>query len=93
MCGFNPPTGDFRVDNPFWNGMTTLNTQLKPTAIDSLSNLPPNPEGTTLLIVPYEQFSSIELQEIKTYVSGGGTLVLLDDYGYGNQSSVIWNST
>ncbi len=35
--------------------------------------------------MPYEQFSEAELTQVRSYVSSGGTLVLLDDYGFGNQ--------
>ena len=35
--------------------------------------------------MPYNQFAEDELTRIRNYVSTGGTLILLDDYGYGNQ--------
>ena len=82
---FYPPTGDFRVDNPFWNGISTLRDQTQATSLSSLSNLPSTGEGTALIIVPYEPFSEAELIQLHSYVSSGGTLVLLDDYGFGNQ--------
>jgi hypothetical protein len=82
---FFPPNGDFRVDNPFWNGFSTIDVKIKATTIDSFDNLPSNPAGTALLLVPYEPFSASELTRLSIYVSHGGTLVVLDDYGYGNQ--------
>jgi hypothetical protein len=82
---FYPPTGDFRVDNPFWNGLSTLDSQAKIVSLNSFSDLPSSGKGTVLLEVPYEQFSGAELAQVRSYVSSGGTLVLLDDYGYGNQ--------
>jgi hypothetical protein len=82
---FYPPTGDFRVDNPFWNGLSSLSDQEKVAPLKSLGDLPSNGKGTALLLVPYEQFSEAELTQIRSYVSSGGTLVLLDDYGFGNQ--------
>lgn len=82
---FYPPTGDFRIDNPFWNGITTLSNQANILPLDSLSNLPFTTKGTALLIIPYNQFTEPELAQVKNYVSTGGTLVLLDDYGFGNQ--------
>lgn len=85
IIGFYPPTGDFRVDNPFWNGLQTLGNQANVTSLNSLNDLPTTAKGTSLIIVPYTQFSQVELSQIKDYVSGGGTLMLLDDYGYGNQ--------
>jgi hypothetical protein len=82
---FYPPTGDFRTDNPFWNGLSSLSEQTEVTTLSSLSNLPSPSKGTSLLIVPYEQFTESDLSAIKNYVTSGGTLVLLDDYGFGNQ--------
>lgn len=82
---FYPPTGEFRVDNPFWNGLSTLDSKMKATAIESFSALPSDPNGTVLLLVPYEPFSTTELSKLNSYAVNGGTLVVLDDYGYGNQ--------
>jgi hypothetical protein len=82
---FYPPTGDFRVDNPFWNGLQTFGKQENVIPIDNLSNLPVTAKETTLVIIPYTQYTEPELSQIRTYVTNGGTLVLLDDYGYGNQ--------
>jgi hypothetical protein len=85
LIWFFPPNGDFRVDNPFWNGLSALDSKMKATAINSFSALPSDPNGTALLLVPYEPFSAFELSELKSYALNGGTLVVLDDYGYGNQ--------
>jgi hypothetical protein len=82
---FYPPNGDFRVDNPFWNGLQTFEKQESVSTIDNLNNLPAPATETALVIIPYTQYSETELTQIRTYVADGGTLVLLDDYGYGNQ--------
>ncbi len=83
---YYPPTGDFRTDNPFWNGLSTLSQQPRVQPLDSLRNLPANPRGTALVMVPYIPLTESELTQIKSYIENGGTLVLLDDYGYGNQT-------
>lgn len=82
---FYPPTGDFRTDNPSWNGYSELSKQTNATTLEALSNLPSEGKGTALILVPYEPFTQQELTEINSYVISGGQLVLLDDYGYGNQ--------
>lgn len=82
---FYPPTGNFTVNNPFWNGLSEYSKQAKIVPLSSYSNLPSPPKGTTLIVIPYEQFTDSELAQLKGYVSNGGTLVLMDDYGYGNQ--------
>jgi hypothetical protein len=43
------------------------------------------PQGSTLILIPYLEFTSAELGELNSFVTNGGTLVLGDDYGYGNQ--------
>lgn len=85
LVWFFPPTGDFGAENPFWNGLTTFNAQLNASPIETFDNLPANPRATTLITVPYTQFTSTELEKVHSYVTQGGTLIVLDDYGYGNQ--------
>lgn len=82
---FYPPTGDFRVDNPSWNGLSVYSKLVRATPLSSFNSLPASVKGTAVILVPYEPFSQSELAQLKSYVSSGGTLVLLDDYGYGNQ--------
>jgi len=85
LIWFYPATGDFRAGNPFWNGLTTFTVQFKASTTESLSDLPLTPKATALILVPYTQLSEQELEELKSYVSAGGTLIIMDDYGYGNQ--------
>ncbi len=85
LIWFFPPNGDFRVENPSWNGLSTLSSKAKLTLVNTFDHLPANPKGTSLLIVPYETFSDSELSQLKNYVLNGGTLAILDDYGFGNQ--------
>lgn len=73
------------MDNPFWNGFTIVAARLEATPIRSLDELPISPEGTVLALVPYEPFSNAELERLKEHVIHGGALMLLDDYGHGNQ--------
>ncbi len=82
---FYPPTGDYRVDNPSWNGFSKLNSETGAVALGSLEDLPSTGRGTTLVLVPYEQMSNQELLKLGSYVNSGGTVVVLDDYGFGNQ--------
>jgi len=51
----------------------------------SLDSLPSEPGGTTAVLIPYLEYSESELRQIEGYVSGGGTLVIMDDYGNGNE--------
>jgi len=82
---FYPPTGNFSVDNPFWNGLSAYSSVAKVVPLDSYVNLPSSGKGTALIVIPYEQFTENELAQLKSYVLSGGTLVLMDNYGFGNQ--------
>lgn len=82
---FFPSNEDFRADNPFWNGTRDISSSCAISSLWSLSDLPPLPQGSTLILVPYLEFTPAELEELQSFVTQGGTLVLADDYGYGNQ--------
>ncbi|UCB42298.1 MAG: DUF4350 domain-containing protein [Dehalococcoidales bacterium] len=80
-----PSDEDFQTKNPFWNGSSELSSYHSFTPLASLAELPAVPGGTTLILVPYIDLTSSELEEIRHFVAGGGTLVLADDYGFGNK--------
>lgn len=82
---FLPSNDDFRVENPFWNGIKNISSITQALPLASLSNLPSSPQGSTLIIIPYLDFTPSELEEISSFVTRGGTLVVADDYGFGNQ--------
>jgi len=80
------PSGeDFRADNPFWNGLKTFADRSGAELLDSLDDLPKRSQGTSLVLVPYLPYTAGELDSIGTYLSNGGTVVLMDDFGDGNQ--------
>jgi len=82
-----PSTDDLWIENPFWNGLSDFYSQTKPTRVqnyDSFSVF--NTTDSTLFIIgPYRDFTKTEADAISSYIRLGGTLVLLDDYGTGNQ--------
>ncbi|GAH71647.1 unnamed protein product, partial [marine sediment metagenome] len=82
---FLPTNEDFRADNPFWNGTKDISSSYPASPLASLSDLPPLPSGSTLILIPYLDFTPAELEQLHTFVTQGGTLVLADDYGFGNQ--------
>jgi hypothetical protein len=81
---FYPSSEDFRTDNPSWNGLKRFAAEFDASRIESLQGSSLTPGGSVLLVIPYEEFVEPELQELKEYVSSGGTLMIFDDYGYGN---------
>ena len=82
---FMPSDEDFRVDNTFWNGSSELSAYQALTPLEMLADLPAVAEGATLILIPYIQLTRSELEDVSRFVTGGGMLVLADDYGYGNQ--------
>ncbi len=82
---FTPTNEDFRADNPFWNGTKNLSSSSPVVFLESLSNLPSSPNGSTLIFIPYLPSNPSELEALNSFVAQGGTLILADDYGYGNR--------
>lgn len=82
---FFPSNEDFRAENPFWNGISDISSRYPTSFLQSLDDLPPLPQGSTLILVPYLEFTPAELRQLNTFVTNGGTMVLADDYGHGNQ--------
>jgi len=82
---FFPSNEDFRVENPFWNGIRNISASYPVLPLESLSDLPPSPQGAILILIPYLDCTAAELEQINSFVTQGGRLVLADDYGHGNQ--------
>jgi hypothetical protein len=82
---FFPSNDDFQAENPFWNGTKDMSSVVPASPLADLSALPSSPWGSTLILVPYLDFAPAELEGLRAFVDGGGTLVLADDYGYGNE--------
>ena len=80
-----PSNDDFRAENPFWNGTTEISSLIPASPLESLSDLPASPKGSALILVPYLDFTSTELDMLDSFITQGGTLVLADDYGHGNR--------
>ncbi len=81
---FYPSVQDFMAGNTMWNGIRDFCAEFGAVNIDSLEELPEPAEGTVLVAIPYIEYSADELDRLEKFVSSGGTLLLMDDYGYGN---------
>ena len=82
---FFPSDEDFRIKNSLWNGTRDISSVIPVSPLASLSDLPSSPQGSTLILVPYLEFTPAELEKLHAFITQGGTLVLADDYGFGNQ--------
>ncbi|MFH2112164.1 MAG: DUF4350 domain-containing protein [Candidatus Bathyarchaeota archaeon] len=83
-----PSLDDLWLENPFWNGLSEFYAEVKPLRMGGLSGLQGiiSPGNTTLFIIgPSTAFSGEEVTWIRNYLHRGGTLVLADDFGTGNQ--------
>lgn len=82
---FYPSPSDFLDTNPSWNGTRGFLKALQARPVRGLADFKGDPSRTALLLIPYEPFSRGELASLRDFVAEGGTLVVLDDYGQGNQ--------
>jgi hypothetical protein len=80
-----PSNRDFGPDNASWNGLGGFCSDFQPAQLESLGELPASPQESALVLIPYQSFTEEELEQVRQYVADGGTMLLLDDYGYGNQ--------
>lgn len=79
-----PATGDFRWENPFWNGVEDVLREYDVTPLSSAGELPENAASSALVVIPYQKPASQEIALLRAYLDRGGTLILADDYGFGN---------
>lgn len=84
----SPPQDDFLLENPGANGASDLRGLASPLNI-SLEYLAANAtqdQTTSLLVLgPRLPFSTSESSALSSFVTGGGTLFVSDNYGVGNQ--------
>jgi hypothetical protein len=78
-----PPTDDFDLNNPGWNGLSKFKSRVEPVAFLSLEEFSPI-DSILFLIGPSKPFSETEALAIEAFLRRGGTVVLMDDYGSGN---------
>ncbi|MBI4303759.1 MAG: DUF4350 domain-containing protein [Chloroflexi bacterium] len=81
---FLPSIQDFMAGNTMWNGISGFSHELQAENVDSLAGLTQAPENSVLVSIPYLPYKEEELTAIKGFVDNGGTLLLMDDFGYGN---------
>lgn len=87
LIRFYPPTDDFNLDNPFWNGLKNFKQGTKASSVNLTSavSFTPSPSESALFIIaPSGEFSTEEMSLLSSYLKEGGTLVLADDFGSGN---------
>ena len=83
---FYPSAQDFMKDNPFWNGLRDFSDQFEVEMVPGgMGEAVHQTETAVLIVIPYLPYDDDELRQITDFVNAGGALLLMDDYGYGNQ--------
>lgn len=73
------------ASNTMWNGVADFNKEFDAVQIDSPDSLPSKTENSVLVSIPYLDYTAADLEKMKEFAYGGGTLILADDFGYGNR--------
>jgi len=81
---FYPSVQDFMASNTMWNGINEFRNEFSVDQIDSLDDLSDLTEKAVLIAIPYLDYTDEELAKMKQFINDSGTLLLMDDYGYGN---------
>ena len=82
---FYPSEQDFTVSNTSWNGISKFRQQFDVDTVDSLDNISQLSEKAVLITIPSLDYRDDELAKIKQFLGNGGSLIVMDDYGYGNR--------
>lgn len=82
---FVPSVRDFMTGNTLWNGLSGLVTEKGAIMLDDLAGLPPEPAGKTLLTISEVPHDPAGLVALRRWAEEGGRLVVMDDFGQGNQ--------
>ncbi len=80
-----PSPSDFAASNPYWNGLQRFAAQPGVAVVRSAGLLPASAAGTVLVVIPYAAPFPGDLEAYRRYLAGGGVLILMDDFGAGNE--------
>jgi len=82
-----PALDDLWVENPGWNGLSEFYGCVDPVRVQGAGDLVGvDPSNSTLFIVgPSRGFSEEDVAGVRRYLVEGGRVVLLDDFGSGNE--------
>jgi hypothetical protein len=78
-----PSLDDFSLYNPLWNGLSTLRERYG-FEYTTTSNIQSLPQNAIVFVFPSKPIDGGQAEALKGFLSNGGTVVLLDEYGYSN---------
>ena len=79
-----PVNADFSLENPFWNGMSTLKSLGLAASLAEACALDPQ-EHALLLVGPSKAFTESDALLVGSFLAKGGLVVVADDFGTANQ--------
>ncbi len=87
-----PSTTDFANSNTHWNGMSDVSREFHISPLTDVGGFPAESRDTVLVVIPSRPPQPTHLQAIRSFVEGGGVLILLDNFGPGNDVLTILGS-
>jgi uncharacterized protein DUF4350 len=87
-----PSTTDFANSNTHWNGMSDASREFRIRPLTDVGGLPSESRGTVAVVIPSRPPQPTHLQAIRRFVEGGGVLILLDNFGSGNDVLTVLGS-
>lgn len=79
-----PSIQDFMAGNTMWNGVSDFLQSSGAHNIDSSEYSHESPENSALIVIPYTTYNEEEISSLKSFLHNGGTVLLIDDFGFGN---------
>jgi hypothetical protein len=87
-----PSSTDFATSNTHWNGISDASREFHIRPLTDVGGFPSESRGTVLLMIPSRPAQPMHLQAIRRFVESGGVLILLDDFGSGNDVLMVLGS-
>jgi hypothetical protein len=88
-----PSTTDFATSNTHWNGLSEVSRQFHIRPLTEVGGFPVESRGTVVLVIPSRPPQPSHLQAIARFVEAGGVLILMDNFGSGNEVLMALGST
>ncbi len=84
---YYPPVADMVVGNPYWNGLSEMYDEIEPIRVEDIEDywFIDASNSTLFIIGPSRDFRVDGIEAVREFLESGGTVVLADDFGTGNQ--------
>jgi len=90
---FVPSSQDYMIGNTLWNGISNMLSQIGGQMVnDTATEAGQNPAATVIIIIPEKDFVASEYAYLGQFVNAGGTLIIADDFGFGNKLIALFKT-